>query len=321
MLTYKKAGVDIVKKDRFIERIKNLSPRAEFLSGLYEITGYKNPVIVARADGVGTKTLLAVLLNKHFSIGVDVVAMNVNDVITKGAKPLFFLDYISFSKFDDKTLEEVINGVYHGCKESGCILIGGETAQMPGLYKNRDYDIAGFAAGVVEKSKIIKNNIKLHDVIIGIPSSGVHSNGFSLIRKVFTKREIINLADELMKPTRIYVSEVSRILKFNIRAIAHITGGGLIRGIKRMLPSNLNAVIYTNSWDIPQIFYRIMKKGNIDLKEMYGVFNMGIGMVVVINRDSVEDVKRVIKDSYVIGEIVRGNGSVVLKLDNPKFFV
>lgn len=337
MLTYKKAGVDIKKADLFKSRIATLVRKTrgpEVLKGIGGFGGlfdfskgrYKNPVLVSSCDGVGTKLNIAGLVNKHDTVGIDAVAMNVNDILCTGAQPLFFLDYIAYSKLDSDILIEVVKGLNHGCMQAGCSLIGGETAQMPDMYNQGEYDLSGFCVGVVEKDKIIDSSrINQGDVLIGIGSNGLHSNGFSLVRKVFSKNELKRYAAELLKPTRIYVKAVLSLLgnkaitqKRNsaIKGIAHITGGAFYGKISRILPDNLNAHINRNTWQVPKIFKLIQNKGNIIDEEMYRTFNMGIGMVLVVQSDSVSKIKSELLKfnlySAVIGEIIKGNKQVVI---------
>lgn len=310
MITYKKSGVDIDKANEFVNWIKKLSPEIGGFSGLFPIS--KNMFLSASCDGVGTKLKIAQLLNKHNSIGIDLVAMNVNDIICCGANPLFFLDYYSCGKLNLKIAKDVISGIKNGCNEAGCVLLGGETAEMPGFYKKDKYDLAGFAVGTVEKKNIINGSkIKKGDLIIGLPSSGLHSNGFSLVRKVFSEREIKKYGNELLKPTRIYVKEVLSAIgnrQSAITGISHITGGGFYDNIVRILPKNCKAVIHKNNWNVSEIFKIIQKKGNVSDKEMYRTFNMGVGMVLIVN--SPQSIIHSIKDSVVIGEITKGRKMV-----------
>jgi len=331
-LTYKQAGVDIKKADNLIEDIKKIvksTDRPEVLRGIGSFGGffelakkkYKNPVLVSSSDGVGTKLKIAILVNKHDTVGIDLVAMNVNDVLCSGAEPLFFLDYLGCSRLEQKTFKDIVKSVAEGCKQSGCALIGGETAEMPGMYRNGEYDLAGFCVGVVERGKIIDgSNIKIGDSVIGLASNGLHSNGFSLVRKVFSKKELINYSNELLKPTRIYVKPILSLLKnasFNIKGIAHITGGAFYNKIKCIIPQNLNVEINKVAWPIPKIFKLIQNKGHIKDKEMFTTFNMGIGMVCVVN-NAIEDkivaaFSRFGLKSWVIGKIVKGKKEVIIR--------
>jgi phosphoribosylformylglycinamidine cyclo-ligase len=334
MLTYKKAGVDINKASVFKSQIVSLvrkSAGPKVLKGIGGFGGffdfsegkYKNPVLVSSCDGVGTKLKIAVLVKQHDTVGVDAVAMNVNDILCAGARCLFFLDYIAYSKLDSDILLQVFKGLHHGCIQAGCSLIGGETAQMPDMYNQGEYDLAGFCVGVVDRDRIIDSSrIEVGDVLVGIESNGLHSNGFSLVRKVFSKSELKRYALELLKPTRIYTKPIlslldaRRYLLSAIKGIAHITGGAFYGKISRILPANLNAQIDKNSWKVPKIFKLIQNKGDIPDKEMYKTFNMGIGMVLVVKPDSIT---RIISEldkfsfrSFVIGEIIKGNKEVVI---------
>ncbi|MEW6040717.1 MAG: phosphoribosylformylglycinamidine cyclo-ligase [Elusimicrobiota bacterium] len=311
-MSYKKAGVDIDKGNLFVKKIAGIAPGVGGFSGLFPLNKneYSRPVLVASSDGVGTKLKIAQLANKHSGVGQDLVAMCVNDVLTCGAEPLFFLDYFATGKLELKTAQVIIRSIAGACKAAGCLLLGGETAEMPGLYRKGEYDLAGFAVGVVEKKQIIDGTkIKPGNVFIGLPSSGLHSNGFSLVRKIFTKSELMARADELLKPTLIYADRILSVRRLDIRGIAHITGGGFIDNIPRILPENCRAVITKNAWQVPEIFKVIQKKGNISDKEMYRVFNMGIGMVLVIRPAEFPRIKKLIKDSVLIGWIEKCHGS------------
>lgn len=330
-LTYKSAGVDIDKGDEFVEEIKLLA-RETFRRGVIsdigsfggffslDISGFKEPVLVSSTDGVGTKLKIAFMMNKHDTIGIDLVAMNVNDIITHGAEPLFFLDYFATSKLDIKTGREIIKGIANGCKLAGCALIGGETAEMPSFYKKGEYDLAGFVVGVVERSRIIDGStISVGDKIIGLYSSGLHSNGFSLVRKLFFDmlkmkpdtylNEIgKTLGEELLTPTKIYARAVIGAVKnFDIKGIVHITGGGFVGNIPRVLPSRCRAVIHKDSWNVPPIFRVIKERGDIGDSEMFRTFNNGIGLILIVNTEDVESLRQLLKnfgeDSAVIGEI------------------
>ncbi len=308
MTTYKQAGVNIDIGNLFVKKIKEIAPVIGGFSGLYPLD--KKHYLSASSDGVGTKLKLAFLLNKHDTVGIDLVAMNVNDVITCGAKPLFFLDYFACSKLDLRVAEQIIKGINEGCRQASCILLGGETAEMPGFYHQGEYDLAGFTVGLVDKNKVIDGRkIKPGDLIIGLPSSGPHSNGFSLIRKVFSEKELIKYGKELLTPTKIYVKEVLSAISHQpsaISGIVHITGGGFYDNIPRVLPKNCQAVIDKKSWQVPEIFRIVQDKGKIPEKEMFRVFNMGIGMVVVVDKFKSSKVQKLLKKSVVIGEIVSG---------------
>ncbi|MCM8770329.1 MAG: phosphoribosylformylglycinamidine cyclo-ligase [Candidatus Omnitrophica bacterium] len=331
-MTYKKAGVDIDRANMFVENIKPLIKKTHDINvlagvggfgGLYKFEkGYREPVLVSSTDGVGTKLKIAIEVNKHDTVGIDLVAMNVNDVLCAGARPLFFLDYIACAKLRPPILTEVIKGISQGCVEAGCVLIGGETAEMPGMYKENDYDLAGFCVGVVERSQIIDGaKIEAGDKVIGLESSGLHSNGFSLVRKVFSKNEIKRLTPELLRPTRIYVKPVLALLQTKdnkleagIRGIAHITGGAFYDKISRILPAHINVRINKNSWIAPKIFQLIQNKGNIEDKEMYRTFNMGVGMVLIVKPETAPHIISALSKfkikSWVIGEAVRGKKEV-----------
>jgi phosphoribosylformylglycinamidine cyclo-ligase len=321
-LTYKKAGVDIKKASIFKGKIKPLVRKTFGSQVLKDIGGfgsffrfpkekYKDPVLVSSSDGVGTKLKIAVLANKHDTVGIDAVAMNVNDILCVGAETLFFLDYIAFSKLDSDILVEVVKGINNGCIQAGCALIGGETAQMPGMYKDGDYDVAGFCVGVVEKNNIIDGSkIESGDKIIGLESNGIHSNGYSLVRRVFSQAELKRMSAELLKPTRIYVKQVVSLLRhIPVRGIAHITGGAFYDKIARILPRNVNARIEKSSWVVPKIFRLIQNKGGIQDKEMYHTFNMGVGMVLIVAPKLTKAVISKLAESKLkslfIGEVVK----------------
>ncbi len=304
-LSYKDAGVDIDAGNALIERIKGVAKRTkrpEVMAGLggfgamFELPkGYDEPVLISGTDGVGTKLRLAMNLNKHDTIGIDLVAMCVNDLIVGGAEPLFFLDYYATGKLNIDIAASVVEGIGNGCDMSGCSLVGGETAEMPGMYEGEDYDLAGFCVGIVEKSKIIDgSNVKAGDTLIGIASSGPHSNGYSLIRKIIEvsgvelnqKMGDTDLASALMAPTRIYVKPLLKLIKaLPVNALSHITGGGLLENIPRVLPESAKAVIDTNSWDFPEVFKWLQSAGNVESTEMYRTFNCGVGMVIAVPAD------------------------------------
>jgi phosphoribosylformylglycinamidine cyclo-ligase len=320
-LTYQDSGVDITKGNELIDEIKPIAKktfRDEVVTGLggfgalFELPlgKYKNPVLVSGTDGVGTKLKVAEMLNKHDTIGIDLVAMCVNDLIVQGAEPLFFLDYYATGKLDNSIAKSVIEGIAEGCIQSGCALIGGETAEMPGLYSGSDYDLAGFCVGIVEKDKVIDgSSVAAGDHLVAIGSSGPHSNGYSLIRKVLEKSsaddEVLN---RLIEPTRIYVKSIlSLISKFNIKAISHITGGGLIENIPRVLPKNLAANIDAMSWSMPDVFQWLQTNGKIEQKEMYRVFNCGVGMVLAVSRNDSQSIIDHLNNSgetaWLIGDV------------------
>jgi phosphoribosylformylglycinamidine cyclo-ligase len=332
---YKKAGVDIHAGYEAVARMKSHIDRTKIpgvmgqfggFGGMFDLSigDYKEPVLVSGTDGVGTKLLLAIELNKHNTIGIDVVAMCVNDIITSGAKPLFFLDYIACGKVEPEKIESIVSGVSEGCVQGGCALIGGETAEMPGMYRDDEYDIAGFSVGVVEKSEIISgDHIKAGDILIGLPSSGVHSNGFSLIRKIISDENLSldkvyegldkTLGEELLTPTKIYVEPILKLLQSSaVKGMAHITGGGFYENIPRILPTGLGARVNKGSWNIPPIFGFLQKTGNLSEDELYNVFNMGIGMVLVTTKETVENKLEFLRktgvNANIIGKVVEGEG-------------
>lgn len=342
-MRYKEAGVDIEAGDRFVENIKSLVRRAsrpEVLGGIgafgglfqIDIKKYRRPVLVASADGVGTKLRIAAILNKWDTVGIDLVAMSVNDILTQGAEPLFFLDYLGMGKLDSSRAEKAIKGIIKGCELAGCALLGGETAEMPGFYPEGECELAGFAVGVVEKDKIIDGSkIKVGDKLIGLSGSGLHSNGYSMVRKVFDidndhsrARSILDsfiqdlgcsLGEELLKPTKIYVKSVLAILeRFKVHGIAHITGGGMKGNIPRILPDGCRAIIHKDKWQVPPIFEVIQRKGNVGDDEMFKVFNMGIGMVLVARLKEAEEIRAELvkkgEKALVIGEVVTGKREI-----------
>ncbi len=326
-LTYKKAGVDIRKANVFVDKIKKYTgltarPGAAGsiggFGGIFDLkaAGYKDPILVSSTDGVGTKLKIAFLVNKHDTVGIDMVAMNVNDVLTTGAEPLFFLDYIATGKIDKKALVDVVKGIADGCRQAGCALIGGETAEMPAFYKKGEYDLAGFCVGAVEKSRIIDGSgMKIGDIVVGLESSGLHSNGYSLVRKIFSRAELKAFAEELLKPTRIYVKPVLELKrKIKINGIAHITGGAFLEKIPRIVPKDKRLVIVKGSWAVPGIFTLIQAKGKVAEKEMFRTFNMGLGMVIVISPKDFMAAKKVFDGygikSWVVGSIEKGRGEV-----------
>lgn len=319
-LTYKEAGVDIDAGSELVRRIAKMAPNIGGFGGLFPLG---DSYLVAGTDGVGTKLKLAFETGIHETIGIDLVAMSVNDIITSGAKPLFFLDYFATSHLDVDLAEKVIKGIVDGCQQSDCALLGGETAEMPDFYANGEYDLSGFAVGIVKKDSVIDGrDIVAGDVLIGLPSSGVHSNGFSLVRRVVTRSglslkdklpgEDVTLGEALMAPTVIYVKQVLEIIsKGGIKGIAHITGGGFTDNIPRVFPKGLGAVIHSNSWEVPTVFKWIQEAGNIEDAEMRRTFNMGIGMVLVVSK---ETSSRILESgngaykAYRIGEVVSDEG-------------
>lgn len=340
-MDYKKAGVDIEAGYKSVELMKEhvkKTMRPEVLGGLggfagaFDLSGIKNmeePVLLSGTDGCGTKVKLAFVMDKHDTIGIDAVAMCVNDIACSGGEPLFFLDYIACGKNYPEKISSIVSGVAEGCLQSECALVGGETAEHPGLMPEDDYDLAGFAVGVVDKKDIIDGStIKAGDTLIGIASSGVHSNGFSLVRKVFemTKESLDAYYDELGKtlgealiePTRIYVKALKNVKNTGVRikGCSHITGGGFFENVPRMLPENVRAVIKKDSYPVPALFDLIQKNGNIEEHMMYNTFNMGLGMVIAVNPKDVDATMKAIEDAgdkcYVVGNIVEGDKGVDL---------
>ncbi len=339
-LTYKDSGVDKEAGYKQVSLIKDMIKRTHVpgvlsdiggFAGLFQldVKSYHEPVLVSGTDGVGTKLRFAFMMDKHNTIGEDCVAMCVNDILCQGAKPLFFLDYIATGKLVPEKMASIVEGVSNGCVKAGCGLIGGETAEMPGFYKEDEYDVAGFSVGVVDKKKIIDgSDIKVGDTLIGLPSSGVHSNGFSLIRNiVFNKKKMnvdeyieelgTSIGEELLKPTRIYVDPVYNMIEnFNIKGLCHITGGGFYENIPRMLNDGLEIEINTKDIPTPEIFTLLQKWGNVDIDEMYSTFNMGIGMIMAVDSDELEKVENHLKEideKYtILGKVRAGSSGVVL---------
>ncbi|WP_286238217.1 phosphoribosylformylglycinamidine cyclo-ligase [Neptuniibacter halophilus] len=326
-LSYKDAGVDIDAGNALVDRIKGVAKstsRPEVMGGLGGFgalcripEGYRKPVLVSGTDGVGTKLRLAMDLGKHDTIGIDLVAMCVNDLVVAGAEPLFFLDYYATGKLNVETAADVVTGIGEGCKQAGAALVGGETAEMPGMYEGEDYDLAGFCTGVVEEDEIIDGSqVKVGDCLIGLASSGPHSNGYSLIRKIIEVRgaelsEEVDgkpLADALMAPTRIYVKSLLKLIKKSqVNALSHITGGGLLENIPRVLPADAKAVIDTQSWEMPAVFQWLQQQGNVDATEMYRTFNCGVGMVICVPAEKQDEALKLLADAgenaWVIGSI------------------
>lgn len=329
---YTEAGVDIDKGNAFVRGIKEIVASTHQRGVLSDIGGfsslfaidvnkYKKPVLVTSTDGVGTKLAIAQLCNKHDTIGIDLVAMCVNDIIVGGATPLCFLDYFAVGKLDITTATEIVKGIAAGCLQAKCSLVGGETAEMPGLYRGDDYDLAGFVTGIVDRDAIIDgSDIRMGNVIVGLASSGLHSNGFSLVRKIcFEELQLsvdqhidelgCTLGEELLRPTRIYVQSVLNVLKnYRINGMVHNTGGGFIDNIPRILPNGYKAVINTTSWPHPPIFHFLAEKGNVSSAEMYRTFNMGIGLMAIVEEAQAQDIchhfSAVGEKAFVIGEIV-----------------
>jgi phosphoribosylformylglycinamidine cyclo-ligase len=332
-VTYEQSGVNIEAGYEVVRRVKKLAKSTNIkgvlgeiglFGGCFEIDNkkYKQPVLVSGTDGVGTKVKIAFDMNKHDTVGIDLVAMNADDVACLGAKPLFFLDYIACNKIDPDIIEDLLKGMTEGCKQAGCALIGGETAEMSDLYSRGEYDLAGFAVGIVDKKKIIDGKkIKAGDVIIGLPSSGLHSNGYTLARKaLFDVAGLkvssrvdgldVTVGEALLTPTIIYSKTLLKVFeKVNVKGIAHITGGGLPENVGRVLPKGTRAVFESSSWDVPKIFNVIQKYGNIADPEMFKAFNMGIGMVLIVDK---KDAKSTVKlaRGMVVGEIQKGSGEV-----------
>jgi phosphoribosylformylglycinamidine cyclo-ligase len=331
---YTKAGVNIETAARAKKLIAKLAQTTlgpqvlsgvGFFGGLFDFKGYQQPVLVSSVDGVGTKLKIASALAKHNTIGIDLVNHCVNDILTCGAAPLFFLDYIAMGRLVPERIEAIAQGLAQACGEAGCALIGGETAEMPGLYAGEDYDLVGFIVGVVEKENIIRGNtITPGDSVIGLPSSGLHTNGYSLVRKIFGEsREALSeyypelgrtLGEALLEPHRSYCHELRPLLPL-VKGLAHITGGGLIDNVPRILPPGLTARFDSLSWMVPSIFRLIQERGKVSRLEMYRVFNMGIGMVVVCSPDNVSGITQALPGAKVVGEVVgqRGEARVVIK--------
>ncbi|MCF7481193.1 phosphoribosylformylglycinamidine cyclo-ligase [Vibrio sp. J1-1] len=332
-LSYKDAGVDIDAGNALVDRIKGAvkrTRRPEVMGGiggfgaLCELpTKYKQPVLVSGTDGVGTKLRLALGMNKHDTIGIDLVAMCVNDLIVQGAEPLFFLDYYATGKLDVDTAADVVSGIADGCVQAGCALIGGETAEMPGMYEGEDYDVAGFCVGVVEKEEVIDGTkVAAGDALIAVGSSGPHSNGYSLVRKILEvsgadKNEVLEgrtIGEHLLEPTKIYIkSALKMIEKHDIHAISHITGGGFWENIPRVLPEGTKALIDGKSWEWPVIFQWLQKKGNVETHEMYRTFNCGVGLIVALPKDQAEAAVALLQEegenAWVIGEIAQAEAN------------
>lgn len=340
-IDYRSSGVNIDAGNEFVRRIKPLT-KSTFIEGVVSDiggfggffrlpTGLKNPLLVATTDGVGTKLKVAFDAGIHTTIGIDLVAMCANDLIATGATPLFFLDYFATGALTIEQGVDVVKGITEGCREAEMALIGGETAEMPGFYKNGEYDIAGFAVGVVEEAKVLPSkDIRADDCLIGIASNGLHSNGYSLARKLFFDELLMSVEDDfpggqgqsvgnvLLRPTRIYVKLMKSLLKsYHIKAVAHITGGGFIDNIPRVLPDMATAIIEEGSWEMPDVFRFIVETGKIEKNELYRTFNMGIGLVLVVSRESCDDVLSLVKacgdKGWKIGRIERGEKEVVIR--------
>ncbi|MEQ6388129.1 phosphoribosylformylglycinamidine cyclo-ligase [Bacillaceae bacterium S4-13-58] len=329
---YKEAGVDVEAGYEAVERMKKHVERTARtgvlgavggFGGMFDLSEWKRfeePVLVSGCDGVGTKLKLAFELDLHSTIGVDVVGMCVNDVLAQGAEPLFFLDYIATGKNDPSQIEAIVKGVADGCVEANCALVGGETAEMPDMYQDGEYDIAGFTVGIAEKSQLIeKENVAVGDVLVGLPSSGVHSNGFSLVRKIVRDKQLDlggvypgldrPLGEVLLKPTRIYVKSVLPLIERGlVQGISHITGGGFYENIPRMLPDGLGVRVDRGSWKVPQVFTFLQQEGSLSDEEMFGVFNMGIGMLLAVRSSDVSEVLELVEDAVVIGQVIGEKG-------------
>ncbi|MDE5487621.1 phosphoribosylformylglycinamidine cyclo-ligase [Elizabethkingia meningoseptica] len=328
MNTYKSAGVDKEEGYKTVDKIKkavgethnsNVLNNLGSFGAFYEIGGYKNPVLVSGTDGVGTKLKIALDTKRYDSIGIDCFAMCANDIVCHGAKPLFFLDYLACGKLDADVAAEIVLGMVEACKDNQCALIGGETAEMPGMYNPGDYDVAGFCVGIVEKDQIIDGSkIKKGDKIIALPSSGFHSNGFSLVRKVFPdfneEFEGKPIHETLLVPTRLYYQSIQKLMnEMDIYGIAHITGGGLYENIPRIIADGLCASIDTKEIKIPSIMLELEKRGGIARDEMYGTFNMGVGMVVVLDEADAQKALELLPDAYLVGEITENSEKIVLR--------
>lgn len=337
-ITYRDAGVDVEAGNKAVELMKS-HVRATYRPGVVgdiggfggffelDVKNYADPVLVSGADGVGTKLKIAFMMDRHDTVGIDCVAMCVNDIAVHGAEPLFFLDYIATGRIVPEKIAEIVQGVAVGCRMAGCALIGGETAEMPGFYEESEYDLAGFAVGIVDKGRIVDGSkIKEGDVLIGLSSSGLHSNGYSMARKIFFEVGKLDpesyveefgktLGEELLTPTSIYVEAVKKLLSLPIHGMAHITGGGFAENLPRILPRGLEFRIWPGSWEVPPVFSVLKKMGNVDDGEMFRTFNMGIGFVLVLPEEEAEEALKISKDSgfkaWVIGSVAKGEGGVV----------
>ena len=317
-------SVELIKKH--VARTKNLGMMSAIggFGGAFDLSSYnfKNPVLISGTDGVGTKLKLAFELDIHNTIGIDVVAMCVNDILAQGAQPLFFLDYLAVGKNYPEQVEQIVEGVAEGCVQAGCAIVGGETAEMAGFYDDGEYDIAGFSVGAAEKEDLLNpENTKAGQVVIGLPSTGVHSNGFSLVRKIIRDNNISldeklgdsTIGKTLLTPTKIYVKEVLKVLKeVKVAGIAHITGGGFHENLPRCLKEGLGIKINKDSYEVPEIFKYLQEKGNIDEAEMYNIFNMGVGMALVVNKEDVEKTLSLLDDAFVLGEVVNESGIEII---------
>ncbi len=329
-ITYKDAGVDIDKANALVADYKRFAAATKTKGVVSDVGSFgalfrpafrrfKDPILVSSTDGIGTKLKVAFLADKHDTIGIDLVAMSANDILCSGAEGLFFLDYISTGSIKSGVLRDIVKGISEGCREAGYALIGGETAEMPGMYKDGEYDLAGFGVGIVDKKDVIDGrHIRIGDVVLGLESSGLHSNGYSLVRKVLSERELKAYSQELLKPTRLYAKPVLEAKKkVKIKGIANITGGAFYDKVPRIIPAGMAIEIDKDSWDVPWIFKLIRKKGNVDEKEMYRALNMGIGMVLVLSKQDVDKSISVLAGcgvrSHAIGTVIKGRREVVIK--------
>ncbi|MEK7232318.1 MAG: phosphoribosylformylglycinamidine cyclo-ligase [Elusimicrobiota bacterium] len=318
-LTYRKSGVNIDLADKLVDHIQKRAPAIGGFAGLFplDLDGEGPWELVACTDGVGTKLKLAFALDRHDTIGIDLVAMSVNDLVCCGAKPLIFLDYYATGKLRLKTSKKIIAGIMEGCRRGRCVLLGGETAEMPGMYPKNEYDLAGFAVGIVKRKDVIDGSkIFPGDLILGLPSSGLHSNGYSLARQVFKGRDLAKFGKTLLTPTRIYVDAVNALTKALraedgiIMGLSHITGGGLVENVPRILPRGRSAIFRKDTWKMSPLFREIQRRGNVPEKEMWRTFNMGLGLVVVIRPESLAAAKKALPEARLVGEIVEGKHKV-----------
>ncbi|MFA6320916.1 MAG: phosphoribosylformylglycinamidine cyclo-ligase [Candidatus Omnitrophota bacterium] len=329
-VTYKSAGVDIDKANELVKsykrfadstRIKGVISDVGSFGALFrpDFRKFKDPLLVSSTDGVGTKLKIAFLADKHDTVGIDLVAMSANDILCSGAEGLFFLDYISTGKIKSWVLKDIVKGIADGCRQAGYALVGGETAEMPGLYNPNEYDLAGFGVGIVDKNEVIDGRTtKLGDVVLGLESTGPHSNGYSIIRKVFSQRELKKYSKQLLAPTRLYSKAILSLkTKVKIKGIANITGGAFYDKIPRIIPKGMAIDICKNSWRVPEIFQLIKKAGNVDDKEMYRTLNMGIGMVAVLAKKDADKAVSILRKNgfraHIIGRVVKGNREVTIK--------
>ena len=329
-VTYKSAGVDIDKANELVKSYRQFAASTKIKGVISDVGSFgalfrpdfrkfKDPILVSSTDGVGTKLKIAFLADQHDTVGIDLVAMSANDILCSGAEGLFFLDYISTGKIKSYVLKDIVKGIATGCREAGYALVGGETAEMPGLYNANEYDLAGFGVGIVDRNEVIDGrSTKIGDVVIGLESTGPHSNGYSLIRKVFGKKELKEHSKKLLAPTRLYSRAILGLkVKVNIKGIANITGGAFYDKIPRIIPKGMAIEIYKNSWRVPEIFLEIKKAGNVDDKEMYRTLNMGIGMVAVLAKRDADKAIDVLRkngvEAHIIGTVVKGNKEVTIK--------